>query len=61
VPGKRRSVKVPERTAAEPQPIRRIRPHPDVWAEGLRIAGGDPRRLRVLSEHEILVTNHPVR
>ncbi len=42
-----------------PQPVQSVRPHPSAWAEALRLAEGDVRRLRVLSATEVLVLNYP--
>lgn len=66
-----RTVQEAERHAAEYRPRRqrkptktlegrRVKVHPEVWKTALRLAEGDPRRIKVMSAVEVLVTNgHP--
>lgn len=54
-------------TPAEPVLIRSVRPaelgqddvHPLAWADALRRAEGDVRRLKVVSHSSVVVLNHP--
>jgi hypothetical protein len=39
------------------QPVTSVKPNPQAWALALRLADNDPRRLRVISETEIIVAN----
>jgi len=41
------------------QPITVTRPDPDAWTLALRLAGGDAKRLLVVSPVEIIVANNP--
>jgi hypothetical protein len=41
------------------QPVTSVKPNPQAWALALRLADNDPRRLRIISETEIIVENKP--
>lgn len=53
------------RLAASPDPARdsfvstRYIANPQAWAEALKMAGGDPKRLVVESDNTILILNRP--
>jgi hypothetical protein len=41
------------------QLVTSVKPDPEAWELALRLADNDPRRLRVISETEIIVVNQP--
>jgi hypothetical protein len=38
-------------------PVTVVRPDPEAWTAALRLAGGEARRLRVVSTTEVIVKN----
>ena len=52
------AVRYRSRTPA-PQPVTVVKPDPAAWKLALKLAGGDATRLVVVSENEIVVSNHP--
>jgi hypothetical protein len=39
--------------------VHTVTPDPHIWKEALRLAGGDAKRLRVVSPAEVVVLNNP--
>jgi len=51
----------PLRARRRSAPVTVTRPDPDAWALALRLAGGDAKRLLVVSPVEIIIANNPRR
>lgn len=51
-----RTTKAPSR---QRNPVTASQVHPEVMAVAFNLAGGDPRRLKIVSTTEVLVTNAP--
>lgn len=50
-----------DRHAGVRGPVEQVKPKARLWREAMRLAGGDWRRIEVVSPTELVVKNRPVR